>query len=124
MVPPDSLLKNGVKKMMVVFIVVTFPSKFFRECFRNDLLKFLFYDADSNIVDGNNSNNAANHSEITSSQHVIVCATQEIASLMRSLGTAASPLIADRQTSKHSSFDNFLSFNIELSKHMLNFGKF
>jgi len=48
------------------------------------------------VVDGNNQNNAP---DISSNQHVLVCATQEIASLMRSLGTAASPLIADKQTS-------------------------
>ncbi|CAK8692902.1 unnamed protein product [Clavelina lepadiformis] len=47
--------------------------------------------------DGTNGNNTS--TDVMLSQHVLICATQEIGSLLRSLGTSASPLVAEKQTS-------------------------
>uniref|UniRef100_H2Z3V1 HEAT repeat-containing protein 5B n=1 Tax=Ciona savignyi TaxID=51511 RepID=H2Z3V1_CIOSA len=49
---------------------------------------------DANTVDANNMNQ-----EVLSSQHVLVCATQEVGSLMRALSTSALPLVAESQNS-------------------------
>uniref|UniRef100_H2Y0W9 HEAT repeat-containing protein 5B n=1 Tax=Ciona intestinalis TaxID=7719 RepID=H2Y0W9_CIOIN len=47
---------------------------------------------DANVSDNSNQ-------EILSSQHVLVCATQEVGSLMRGLSTAALPLVVEAQNS-------------------------
>jgi len=49
--------------------------------------------------EGNNPNGTSSI-DVMSSQHVLVCATQEIGSLMKALGTAALPLINDAQSSE------------------------
>lgn len=78
-----------------VFIVV--PSFIIRRLCRNFACLYIF-DSDNLIGDGNNGNTSTINA-VQANQHVLVCATQEIGSLMRSLGTSALPLIQEQQTS-------------------------
>ena len=46
------------------------------------------------------ANNPSPQSDITQSQHILVCALLEMASLLKSLGATALPLVSENQNSK------------------------
>ena len=46
------------------------------------------------------TNNPSPQADITQSQHILVCALLEMASLLKSLGATALPLVSENQNSK------------------------
>lgn len=53
--------------------------------------------SDAAMSDGN-SETKINTTDVTSSQYVLVCALQELGSLIHGLGTTAAPLLQDSST--------------------------
>ena len=58
---------------------------------------------------GDNTDTRGPATEVSQSQHVLICALQELGSLVKALTTCAMPLVSEPTLSKHSLLYNVLS---------------